>query len=1238
MTAYSFQEWSDLSSEEQTRMHGVSVPRDHEINNPNRGVYWSGTSSASALAVHLRETLTGNDRDKAQRTWATLKQMHRKAVETPKNVDRAMGVRHVDAERALENSSFNLTDKQMTQIHSISDDTYRIMEISERAGLDHRRVASALMDRAAGLAVTTDNETDREAQALRYANNMRGAASNDMSPEAIAFPDANEGVRNNVARFFAEDGAANAFQNLAQSTQQLYSLIRTNDEELDGLEMDALDQASSMGTEFSEEDGEKLDNTISDTKFGRDATDAENIDFIRGILRSIPLERNPQDVQRAENFSVRMDTLEEAKFVETMLRWVGEHEEMPRQVEINNAFASWRDTGLIADPYNQENTQRMGLIVGQGNTANDMAEAIIDSIPRDDVQFVVLTANSDTFVDGAEVNGRPVINVTPTATPAGVKMEGAENAPRNAILAINMTNEESRDNVSRSLAANAFVGSSTNVAYLAGPKLLPYEAQAIHIAGTARKLTTGMGANGNEMTNKDMRELRSTAQQVDRDADPNRYFTAGHARPYEGVYGVVFDGARNYDAANRKYAPGRDIMAEGYARIPSHGTILTTDNSKHAAYKWLEEHATDRGFLYAEAERKLSFAKNHNNISDREVKTSREAETELRLYERPRNEREYGKDEFNRTVCKDEAIEWTDPRVRGAIILVTGNTQNDVLNGAAQATKVAQEAILDRAHTGVIFDDMQTDFHAAHLTRLAVEMGKSVTIFNKEGETVDMSQARELTKRNAQSLSKIDDLEVRDRMRGSINGLGNNEDLAKAERRNASYAFHEPVGQMALSALPKMNDQIAAKLKDMNLTLEEIYTDRSKEMQEALYKAGMPSETVRKLGDTKVWEKAIETALLNQVGANRMPGTTYKSAGESSLLPENKAGFVYGGHDGSKVVAMIGNNAPSFDGSTSKPVDPEDLIDREQIRGMIKTFASQGMTIATTLEEGVGKVVMEEAVKVPEAKVIVATPGNPMAASPELRMLASDLDDTGRLTMVMPANIAPYYRSGDEGMMSDRYVDNRSAMHDIIAHVADAGVVVQAAAKDQSMHMVDKMNQLDKPIAAVVPANAEDFGAAAYSGNLKLMRGAGQASIESLSLVESVQARGYANITDTDTSVSTYDGVTRGNAGTFESVKIVRNDMSRSGHSYKTMGWGAAAPALGTEASVERFATSVKEEQAQPLGQFKEMSVRELEKRSVERWAVSESTREAFNDQQKKHETSVMQEAAYGDFGMTMSR
>ena len=1239
MTAYSFQEWNSLSSDEQARIPGVSIARDHPINNRDRGVYWSGSSSASALAVHIRETLTGPDRINADRVWNTLKQMHRTAVETPQNVDRAMGVRHRDADRALENSNFNLDDVQLEQMQSVTDDVYGSMDVAERAGVEQRRVVSALMYRAAGIAVTTTDEESRDEAVSNYVRNMRGYAGADNAAVDMAYADTDGTLASDLGRFFNEPEGERTFSNLAQGVQQLYSLIRTG-------ELDALDQASSLGDrDFGRSEGEERDEagqdgedlTLTDRRVGREATDAENIEFVRDILRSIPLERNPQSIAQARNFSVRMDTVEEAKFVETMLHWTAQHDALPAPEQVNNAFAAWRDTGVIANPYNEENISRVGLVVGQSATANDMAEGILKSMNGKEVQFMILTANSDRYQDGSEIDGRPVINVIPAATPDGVVLEGAANAPRNAILVINLQDEQAKDPIQRSLAANAFVGSSSTVGYLGGSILLPHEAQAIHIAGTARKLTIGMDASGNQMTNSDLKELRSAAQQVDRQADPNRYFTAGHGRPFEGVYGVVFDGARNFDAANKKHAPGRDIMGEAFARLPKHSTIMTIDNPKHAAYRWLGDNAKDRQVLYAEAERKLSFATDYTTHSDREAKIAREAETVMRIYDRPREAREYGPDQLGRMVCQTEEIAWTDPRVRGAILLVSGNTHAQVMNGAAQATKVAQETIMDRAHTGMIFDDMQSDYHAAHLTRLAVEMGKSVTIFDKEGHSVSMSQARESTKRNAQSLSEVNTLEVKDRMRGNLNGLGSSEDLARAERRNMAYALHEPVGQLALMSLPNMDAQKAKGLAGLGFTLEEIYTDRSGEMQQQLFKAGMPSETVKMLHDSKVWERALETALMSDAGAKRMPATEFKSAGESPLLPEGRAGFVYGNTDGSKIVAMIGNNAPSYDGATAKIERVEELVDREQIRNTIGILTKQGHTIATTLEEGVGRVVLEEALKVEGAKMVVVTSGNPMAAAPELRMLAGKLDEENRLTMIMPANIAPYYRKiGDGTMMADRYVDDRHAMHENLAHVADVAIVVQASSKDQSMHMVNMLNSKDKPVAVMVPTDREAFASDAYSANVRLLRGAGQASIESIGLAGAVQARGYANITDKDTDVVTHDGVTRGNAGTFESVKTVRNDMARSGHHYKEVSWGTAARAVGTEKSTERFGEDLAAGKLEPLGPYKEKTARELEKISLARWNVSEETRETFRSMQRQHDNVVRNEAAYGD--MSLSR
>ena len=119
-----------------------------------------------------------------------------------------------------------------------------------------------------------------------------------------------------------------------------------------------------------------------------------------------------------------------------------------------------------------------------------------------------------------------------------------------------------------------------------------------------------------------------------------------------------------------------------------------------ASYKWLEENARDRNVLYAEATRKLSFAHDVAAGIDTEKVISREAETELKIYDRPRSARQGDQSQYE--------VDWNDPRVRGAIVLVKGNATESVINSAAQEKKIAQEAIVDFAHTGIVFDDMQS--------------------------------------------------------------------------------------------------------------------------------------------------------------------------------------------------------------------------------------------------------------------------------------------------------------------------------------------------------------------------------------------------------------------------------------------------------------------------------------------------------------------------------------------------
>jgi len=1171
MTAYSYQDWNGLSQDEQSRNPGVSITRDSALNNPNRGVYWSGQSSATALSTHIQDVLTGANREDAERMFRMLKIEHRRAVESPRAIGNAMKRRQNDAERALASSGFSLTDEQMDQLQSATDDVYRIQDQAEVRGIDPVAIADAMLNRAAAAAV-----------------GFAPPRADQMRPEFREYLTSDEGVQSQ--------------DNLNQSVRQLYAMIRHG-------EIDALDQVES----------------ISDYGFKEDRTQNDEREFLTSVVKTMPLERNPVPVEPNRNFSVRMDTTEEAKAMENILRWAGEQQQLPEREQVFEAFNSWRDNGLVSSPFDPRPINRVGLIVGTGNTANESAMHTLEGFAQEDfanTQILILTTTNNDIANASELHGRPVIQGRPKADENGLSIEGLAEAPSNAVVMVGLTNEQATDSITRSIAANAFVGSAYSVGHIAGNNMAPHEAQAIHLAGSMRKLSLATDQNGNQLNGKQLQELRTKAQDVDKEADANRYFAAGLARPRGGVTAVAFDGARNYDAAARRYAKGKDPMADGYSRVPKHAAILTTDDKNMASYKWLQENARDRNVLYAEATRKLSFAHDISAGIDTEKVISREAETELKIFDRPRSAREGDQSQYE--------VDWNDPRVRGAIVLVKGNATDSVINSAAQEKKISQEAIVDFAHTGIVFDDMQSDYHAAHITRLALEMGKRFTVIDKEGEVVPLTEAREVTRKNAQSFTEISDLNNADRFRGSLSGLSvPPEDIARAEhgRRNVAYALSDPIGQMTLAGLPGMSPEKAAGLRKLDLTLEEVYTAKDPAIKKALYENGMPSDTVKNLGDRKAWEKAVTRALLNGNAAENLDAR-YVGPGDSRMIPDNRAGYIHGRDHGKPIMAFFGNSQRTFDGPDGKAIDPQDLVDRKQLSDAIRAATAKGYAIGTTFEEGVSTAVLEEAAKIPEAKVVIATSGNPMASSPEMRMTLRTLLENEQAQVVMPTALAGHNYETQDGVRGTRYAELRSSMHENLAHFSDVGVVVQVSSKDQALNVADKMIAQDKPLAVMIPNDSELASTDAYRGNLKMARGAGRTEIESISLATVPSAQGYAEIVDKDTEVKLVDGVMRGNAGTFQSARFARSDMARGGHHNKTMGWGSAARPIIGEDSMNRLADDHQRGELKPLGKYVGPTVRELEERSIARNQIDSQTAEMFSANQKRFAAQIEADAS----------
>lgn len=1235
MTAYSYTDWTSKSADEQKSNPGISIERDHLVNNPDRGVYWSPATAASALSRHIENTLAGEDRLQARRMWNSLRQLNRQATESPRMVDRAMQGRQADAHNALGAYNGDLNHEQLEQLTSVFDDVVHLQVEAQIQGIDPVDASRRMLQRAAARAVGYDVD-DRGIEA-----EMRPLVESDKGSAIIA--------------------------NMNQSVAQLGLLLKD-------MPLDALDQIGQIGqdtgyTEELQEDHRRLND----------------------ILNSIPLVLNPQGVEPETNFSVRMETQEEATVMETIVRWAGQQDRLPEPNEINRAFSSWRDNGLADSPYSVDREPALGIVVGNTTSARDNVGDLIAGLDANaksrEAPIVVLTVEADDSMRAAlATSGRAIIDVTAEADSRGVHLSSqGKDLPANRIELVSLTRDQAADPIERSLAVNAVVGRSDGIGYVAGAHMNAVEAQAIHLAGTLRKLTLGMAADGSSMKFDELRELRREARELDSATDPQRYYTAGHARPHMGVNAVAFEAANMYDRANKANAPGRDLIGEAFASIPKATTILTVENPNNALNKWMDVNGNvgKRKVLYAEATRNLSFAEITGAGLDGERKVARESGMDLKIYDKPASEREYGFQEIKsridgpdqgvtgqqpegagfRRVCLDTPIEWDDPRVRGAVILVSGNASAGAINTQSQAIKVAQEAVMDRAHSALVLTDMTDkretrDIHSAHMIRLAGEMGKKTTVLDGNGHEMGLAEARARSAGIAENFS-----EKQERVIGEQMTVGNPSRNDQRQNTPIDVAAKDDLGQLALAALPGMDAARAIQFAHTDVTLREIRTDKSDEMRRQLFKLGMPAETRAIINDIAPWAKAMDRALDNMKAAEAMGAKlhvptdhTHPVELASGGAAERHAVFTIGGYDyeNQPVAAFIGNSdryreagvaltlsqaekaGPGAERGTM--VDPAEVVDRVAIRRTIEQMTAKGYGIGVTLEEGVSRAVLEEAAHVPDAKLVVVAPGNIQAASPQLRSSLKTLLEQDRAAVMMPVNIAPNPapepRNGEE-RKPDTYAENRGTMMELLAKTAKVGVVVASSDKDQSLHVVRQMIDLDKPIAAMVPQDMSAAGSDLYSANMRLMRGPGKTGIQSVSLAQATSANAYAEITDQETAVVFENGVRRGNAGTFQSAQLSKAPMARSGHHYREMGWGAAAHPISSVDSIDRFVEKA-EQGLGALGKYRQPTERELEARRLEREhranergdsLAAQFTREQFGQTSALHRSAIEKEA-----------
>jgi len=1249
MTAISYTDWSSLSADEQKSRPGISVERDHIVNNPDRGVYWGGNTAASALTRHVESTLTGEDRVAAARMWNGMRQLHRQATESPRMVDRAMQTRQADAHVALGAYNGDLDHKQLEQLTSVFDDVVSLQTEAQLHGIDPVDASRRMLNRAASRAVGYNLDDSR------IESEMRPLVESERGSSIIA--------------------------NMNQSVGQMALLLKD-------MPIDALDEVQRIGrdTDYTEEH-------------------REDHRRLNDILSSIPLILNPQDVEAERNFSVRMEAQQEATVMETMVRWAGEQERLPEPREIHRAFSSWRDNGLSTSPYSTEREPALAIVLGGTDSARqnvaDLIAGLDENAKSRESPIIVLTVDADQRMrDALASSGRPIVDVTAEADAAGVRLSSqGQKLEGNRIELVSLTQDQAADPIERSLAVNAVVGRSDGVGYVSGGRMNAVEAQAIHIAGTLRKLNIGLDADGDSMSFERLAVLRREAREMDAAADPQRYYTAGHARPHMGVNSVAFEVANKYDMANKANAPGRDIIAEAYNSIPKTTTILTVENKDNALNKWMDEKVSGRKVLYADASRSMSYAEMAGVGLDGETKRARDASSSLRIYDRPESERKWetmSKEDYFRearaerekfadnnrdnshkeyipretrkvedndkiSVMRTPMVDWDSPAVRGAIVLVSGKASEGAINTKAQQIKVAQEMVMDRAGSALVLTDdstrrKTTDIHSAKMIHLASEMGKMATVRDGTGAEITLQQGRERTAHLSETFEEKKDRETGEKMTISD---GSN------DRRNVGIdvAAKDDLGQLALAALPGMDAARAIRFAHTDVTLKEIRTDKSDGMRKHLMDLGMPAETRAIINDIGPWAKAMDRAIGNLKAAEGMGAqlhvptdVTHPVELASGGGAVKQAVFTIGNFDYEKqpVAAFIGNSERYREAGTPMTlsqaekagpgaergamVDPADMVDRASLRRSIEQMTARGYGIGVTLEEGVSRAVLEEAAHVPDARLVVVAPGNIQAASPELRSALKPLLEQDRAAVMMPVTIAAHAaadpKNGEE-RKPDTYMEDRAVMQELLAKTAKIGLVVASTDKDQSLHVVRHMIDLDKPIAAVVPQDMEAAGSDLYSANLRLLRGAGHTHIQSVGLAQATSANAYAEINDKETAVVMENGVRRGNAGTFQSAQLGKAPMARSGHHYREVGWNSAAHPVHTPESIDRFVEKAERGEG-ALGKYVAPTERELEARRIARdeaamdrndTRIAAFTREQFGQTSSLHRSAIEKDA-----------
>ncbi len=412
MTAYSYKSFATREQVAGQQIPLITVPHGHALNNEHRAPFSSGTTAARALMVHAQRELS--DPVRGPDYFNRLRTMYDSASINSQSVKRRLRMRQQRAAAALANSDVELSAEQL---QTVADIAMVQAEIGQAllpevlaSGQPAEKVIEEIDDitrqalRSATL-LRTEQQIGKEVDPNAWTRELSDRLAN--APQADNSETAAEARAELVTRF---SGLVYQLEEqlpvAIDRDEPLYDIDDAMDPEAVATTVNSLSEA--MGEAFNPDDLEQNEEltyqarqsiwqsmsmderTFAATKIA--LTPAQRVEVGMSIANSTPPAiRLPEQELGTGRFDVRMSTEEEARAMESLLRFAGEERTYPGPEKAAQHIESLKELSM---PAGQQGRMTIGFAVANNPAAVEHAKGLIERLSqRDDARIILHAEN-----------------------------------------------------------------------------------------------------------------------------------------------------------------------------------------------------------------------------------------------------------------------------------------------------------------------------------------------------------------------------------------------------------------------------------------------------------------------------------------------------------------------------------------------------------------------------------------------------------------------------------------------------------------------------------------------------------------------------------------------------------------------------------------------------------------------------------------------------------------------------